>query len=62
MSEIILIVFVFLMLFLAVFSWQSGNPALAGYPWAGNLIYFLLFLCVGLAIWGGFGGGLHGVR
>jgi hypothetical protein len=27
-----------------------GSP-IAGYPWAGHIIYFLLFVCLGLTVY-----------
>ena len=48
------IVFVVLMIFLLIAAPWPGSPV-ANYPYAGHVIYFLLFLCLGLEIWG-FGG------
>jgi hypothetical protein len=55
---VIEIVFVVLMIFLLVTAPFPNSPA-AAYPWAGWLIYFLLFLCLGLAVFGGFSGSAH---
>jgi hypothetical protein len=52
------IVFVVLMIFLLVAGPWPNSP-MSGYPWASHIIYFLLFLCLGLAVFGGFGGALH---
>jgi hypothetical protein len=53
------IVFVVLMILLLVAGPWPNSPMTA-YPLAGHFIYFLLFLCLGLAVFGGFGGGsLH---
>jgi hypothetical protein len=50
------IIFVVLMIFLLIAGPWPGSP-IAGYPWAGHLIYFLLFVCLGLTVYAGFSGG-----
>ncbi len=60
MSEIILIVFVVGMMLLLLYGFMAGNAALSGYPWAGHGLLFILLLCLGLAVWGGFSGGMRG--
>jgi hypothetical protein len=50
-NELIEIIYVVLMIFLLVAAPWPNSP-LASYPFAGHIIYFLLFLCLGLAIWG----------
>jgi hypothetical protein len=51
------IVYVVLMIFLLItLPWP--NSPLSGYPWAGHLIYFLLFVCLGLAVFAGYAGGI----
>jgi hypothetical protein len=55
------IVYVVLMIFLLVAAPWPNSP-MAGYPFAGSIIYFLLFLCLGLAIFGGFNTPLHAMR
>ncbi len=53
------IVFVVLMIMLLVMQPYPGSP-LAGWPLAGGIINFLLFLCLGIAVFGfGSGGGTH---
>lgn len=51
------IIYVVLMIFLLVAAPWPNSP-LASYPFAGHIIYFLLFLCLGLAMWG-FGTGVR---
>ncbi len=51
------IVYVVLMIFLLVAAPWPNSP-MAGYPFAGHIIYFLLFLCIGLTIYG-FATGVH---
>jgi hypothetical protein len=54
------IIYVVLMIFLLIAAPWPNSP-MAGYPFVGGIIYFLLFLCLGLTVFGGFtGGGLHG--
>jgi hypothetical protein len=45
---------VLMVLWLVLRPWP-GSPV-AGWPWAGDAMAFLLFLCLGLAV---FGFGLH---
>jgi hypothetical protein len=45
------IVYVVLMIFLLVAAPWPGSP-FGNYPYAGHIIYFLLFLCLGLEVFG----------
>ena len=44
-------VYVVLMIVLLIASPWPGSP-LAAYPYAGAIVYFLLFLCLGLEVFG----------
>jgi hypothetical protein len=44
-------VYVVLMIVLLICSPWPGSP-LANYPYAGHIVYFLLFLCLGLEVFG----------
>jgi hypothetical protein len=55
------IVFVVLMIFLLVAAPWPGSP-LANYAYAGHIIYFLLFLCLGLQVFGFAGGHMAALR
>jgi hypothetical protein len=53
----LMVVYVVLMIFLLVAAPWPNSP-FAAYPYAGHIVYFLLFLCLGLALFGFDGGRL----
>ncbi len=52
------IIFVVLMILRLVMGPWPNSP-FTNYAWAGGILDFMLFLCLGLAVWGGYGGGAH---